>query len=219
MQLKANWLVIADGEPLGWGLLLPLAKERKVMVLDGAYTEDLAQYLEPELIVGDLDSIDASLKEKLADESPSRLLQDKDQNSTDLDKGLRFLMKQQAQSVVICNATGLRMDHTLYNLGLLKRYHHAFASLMIVTAYEKIVYLENQSISLKGQVKEPLAILSFPKALVHSQGLAYECDHLNLEVGSEESVSNALAAPKALLQVQGSALLMLSHTTELEMKQ
>ena len=73
---------------------------------------------EPSLIVGDLDSIPASLLERF----PNRLRKVDEQEDNDLTKAFYSAMEFSPSCIHILGATGLREDHTLGNISLLARY-------------------------------------------------------------------------------------------------
>lgn len=65
---------------------------------------------EPDLVVGDLDSVSDALRGRLG---PDRVVFDDDRDTTDLDKCLRHLRARGAREVRVVGATGGRLDHIL----------------------------------------------------------------------------------------------------------
>lgn len=78
----------------------------------------------PFTVIGDLDSIDPSMKADLAREG--RLRHDPDQQTNDQTKAFRFAMTKipplTEARLNFIGATGLREDHTIANMGLLMEY-------------------------------------------------------------------------------------------------
>ena len=70
--------------------------------------------LEPEAIVGDLDSLSPEIAERFAD----RLYQDSEQDTNDLTKAVRWCIDKGYEEIVILGATGKREDHTIANISL-----------------------------------------------------------------------------------------------------
>ncbi len=85
---------------------------------DGAAAALLSAGLEPNIIVGDLDSLPSTIHKQFAD----RIIHDPDQETNDLTKAVCICRKKGYQSITIVGATGKREDHTLGNIGLLARY-------------------------------------------------------------------------------------------------
>jgi thiamine pyrophosphokinase len=211
MHLLPEWLIIANGESLPVEQLRAFAKNKAVLVLDGALTTALAAGIQPQVVIGDFDSLDPLVMKQ--QEAAIIFVQEADQNTSDLDKGLHYLEKTQPESVTIVNASGGRLDHTLYNLRLLKRFHGKFKALQLITAQEQVFYFENQTISVQADSPQPLAVLAFPQAEVWSSGLVYEMQPLTLELGYQESISNGMAAETAQLNIKGAVLFLCSHAT------
>ncbi|HVY53712.1 MAG TPA: thiamine diphosphokinase [Gammaproteobacteria bacterium] len=207
------WLVIAHGEPVPEEMLLKFAKEKSIMVLDGAYSSKLEKFFKPNIVLGDFDH-----PHEMPSDSAIKIVHVPDQDATDLEKGLLYLAELKAEAVTLVNATGWRLDHTLYNLRLLKRFHRQFKSLKLMTALEQVFYVENTHIELTAMMTEPLALLSFPQAVITSKGLQYDMNALKLEFGLQESTSNHLLAGTAHIEIDGGALLLVSHGTQVLIK-
>ncbi|EKD77089.1 MAG: hypothetical protein ACD_42C00484G0004 [uncultured bacterium] len=210
-----DWLIIADGESLIKSAVQKIAQDKSIIVLDGALSQVLDYKITPLILIGDFDSIDLALLETIKKNKRITVIHDTNQNTTDLEKALNYLCDKQPNSVSICHATGKRLDHTLYNLRLLKRFHHQLNQLKIITALETIYFFSDSIVYLSAQTKEPLALLAFPKATIHSTNLEYELTHVTLEFSVKESISNTILPGNAIINIQGDALLMISHATQL----
>ncbi len=215
-MVNADWLIIANGERLSIEKLQLLAQNKQIVVLDGALSQALYDFITPHFVLGDFDSIDTALLESLKQQPKISLIHAPDQSATDLEKALQYIVQYQPNSVTICQATGLRLDHTLHNLRLLKRYHGVCNRLLMLTEIEKIVFLKDQSVSLSVNSQQSLALMAFPKAIVTSHGLEYDMQDYLLEFAECESTSNSVLASGATIDVDGDALLIVSHETELQ---
>lgn len=136
----------------------------------------------------------------------------KNQDFTDLEKGIHYCDSQEASSILILQATGGRMDHTLGNLGLLRKHYRSDRQLSIETDKEKIFYLKDCEIIIEKGEECECAIMGYPQASLTSNGLAYDCVDYPLNLGIQESVCNQLIASKAAISVQGEALVILPKT-------
>lgn len=68
---------------------------------------------EPDLVIGDLDSVSPGLRARLGSD---RVVYDDDPDTTDLDKCLRHLAERGVDQVRVVGATGDRLDHILGSL-------------------------------------------------------------------------------------------------------
>lgn len=208
-----NWLIIADSEPLVKSQTQAFAHNKSIIALDGALSCVLDFGITPHVVIGDFDSVDPEQLSCVQKNTQIDCIFDPNQNTTDLEKALNYLCPSKPHSVTICHATGKRLDHTLYNLRLLKRFHGRLNQLKIVTSLEAIYFFSNQTIYLAADTKQPLALLAFPEAIIQSSGLEYELNNLKLQFGIQESTSNALSREKAVISIQGEVLLITSHAT------
>lgn len=212
---QKNWLIIADGEPLSKAKTQRLAKNKSVIALDGALKVCLDYEILPDLVMGDFDALSEDFIKEVKTKYNIPFERTPCQNSTDLEKALHYLYDHHAKNICICHATGRRLDHTLYNLRLLKRFHNKFTSLEIITEIEKIYFIKDTEIILQGEKDDPVAILGFPEAKITSRGLTYDMQTYELKLGHNESTSNKLKNDSATLQVFGDALLLISHNISL----
>ena len=60
-----DWLIIADGEPLLKSTTQQWAKNKSILVLDGALPTVLDDEITPQIVMGDFDSVDPTLLNKI----------------------------------------------------------------------------------------------------------------------------------------------------------
>ena len=204
---SAHWLLIANSIPLSNTKLLTLAKNKRVLVLDGAYTHAKHTTLTIDVLSGDFDSI-SSEDLTHAKATKTTVIHTPNQNQTDLEKGIAYLDSLNAQSITICAATDGRLQHTLFNLRLLKRCHRNNRPLILYTETEMIRYAEDTEISIQGCIGDSFGILGFPHAVITTQGLQYEVENYLLDFANSSSVSNTLVCEQAFIKIKGHALVI-----------
>ncbi|MDF3047161.1 MAG: thiamine pyrophosphokinae [Candidatus Midichloriaceae bacterium] len=188
-----------------------LNKLGNIICLDGAIHELLVVGIIPEYLIGDFDSVDEGILKEVASLGV-KVIYDENQITTDLEKGLELAAGFQAGArkltIKIFQGFAGRVDHSLYNLGLLKKFHKVFNELLMVNGDEIISYHENEEIEVVGEVGAHMAIMGFPSAEVSSTGLKYDMQNLILEIGGMQSASNSLAVSKANIKITGCALIV-----------
>jgi thiamine pyrophosphokinase len=102
-----------------------------IVCCDGAAVDLISAGREPDFIVGDLDSLPFSLKERFAD----RIVHDSDQETNDLTKAVNFCKERGFDDILILGATGLREDHTLGNISLLADYVEIIPNIVLMTDF------------------------------------------------------------------------------------
>jgi len=128
-------LILADGAfPEAANRHHLLKQAPHIVCCDGAVQKLLDFGLEPDVIVGDMDSISSALMTRFAD----RLHPSSDQETNDLTKAVDFCVANGYEEIAILGATGLREDHTLGNIALLGEYAQRLKSVCLLTDYGRI---------------------------------------------------------------------------------
>ena len=126
--MSPNTVILADGnfpvheKPLGY-----LKSAEHLICCDGSAESLIITGMEPEAIVGDLDSLTTDLKRRFSD----RLYQDGDQDTNDLTKAVKWCINRAYKEIVILGATGKREDHTIGNISLLAEYSKEIKVMMV----------------------------------------------------------------------------------------
>jgi len=149
-------LLIANGEACTRELLDQLLEwSPYVVVLDGALERVLNLGIKFDVILGDFDVYN---QDEIANmvQPNTEVIYMPDQEKTDLEKGLEFLISKKFAAVNIVWATGKRSDHYINNIDTLARYKDQI-NLVMLDNYSKIYpinsgfkkhFLEQSNVSL-----------------------------------------------------------------------
>ena len=121
MKITSNVLVVANGVFPSLGKITELFESNSTIICcDGAVKKLTEAGYQPDVIIGDMDSISEYDKNKYSD----ILINVDGQDNNDLDKALSWLDDKNTTLATIIGADGAREDHTLGNILLLleKRY-------------------------------------------------------------------------------------------------
>lgn len=190
-------LLIANGEACHPELLGQLLEWNPfVVVLDSAIWRVLDLDIKVDVLLGDFDrrpdGSDLDFERIRAQQYPLEIVHTPDQNKTDLDKGIEFLIERGFPAVNIVWATGRRADHSLTNMTNLVRYKNQI----------RIVLLDDHSriFPLVGRFEKwyeagtPISLI--PVGTVTgftSEGLVYNLQDATLKLGYFTSSSNEAA--------------------------
>jgi thiamine pyrophosphokinase len=109
-------LIIANGEECSQELMGQLLEwQPTVVVLDGALDRILKYDIKVDVLLGDFDRL-TNIEEKVAKQQPIEVVHTPDQNKTDLEKGIDYLIERGHKAANIIWATGLRADHSIANI-------------------------------------------------------------------------------------------------------
>lgn len=111
-------LIIGNGAECRFSLLQQLMEWSPIVIaLDGAYQRLKDLQVKPDIVIGDFDSIG----EYEADPDIT-YIKIEDQETTDLEKGLNYLLSNDFKDVNLIWSTGYRLDHTLSNISVMGKY-------------------------------------------------------------------------------------------------
>lgn len=233
LQSTTKFLIVANApNPIDW-LYVDTMKNKgyKIVALDGATNQFLKNKRKPDIILGDLDSIESEAEWGIKatfstidnDSLPYIGTNDvlivpaKDQDNTDLHKAIVYCDKANATEIVIINAYGGRMDHELGNISLLKHLYRSDRPIRMRTKLQTLEFVHASKdspaiISVSGKIGDHVGIVGFPKAtLVRSTGVQYAAAHYPLELLSG-STCNPLITEEAQLIITGDALVIYPNT-------
>ena len=162
-------VIVADGTfpthdiPLGY-----LKNAKRIICCDGSAQNLLLTGMQPDAIVGDMDSLNDELANRFAD----RIYLDENQDTNDLTKAVSWCSDMGYKDIVIVGATGKREDHTLGNISLLAEYVRSVNVIMVTDSGILQPLLKSSAIScFAGQ---QVSIFSIdPETEVTSFGLRY----------------------------------------------
>jgi thiamine pyrophosphokinase len=153
---------------------------------DGGTDKILNLNITPDLIIGDLDSISKKALDKFKE---CRIISRSDQNSTDLEKALTHAVRLKPAKIFIFGAIGDRIDHTLTNLNMLKKFS-GFTQIEIITNRSRLFYI-NKPIELNEPAGTSVSLVpqGFVKAVTLT-GFKYPLNNDDLEFGGRDGQSN-----------------------------
>lgn len=168
-QSEHYTVIVADGSfpqneiPLGY-----LRNAKRIICCDGSTGSLVLEGIEPDAIVGDLDSLTDEMAVRFAD----RIYLDESQETNDLTKAVTWCGEMGYKDIVIIGGTGKREDHTIGNISLLADYVRDMNVIMVTDTGIFRPYLRSCVISsFAGQQVSIFAI--DPHTEVTSNGLRY----------------------------------------------
>ncbi len=184
---KDTFLLIANGE-LDCRVVerISFRSVGKIVAADGGALRALACGLIPDVVIGDLDSVQRLDRSRLP---KTEFLLRPSQELNDLEKALQYCREQGATHLVLLGLTGRRLDHTLNNLSVLSRYDRFF-TLEIYDRYGQI-FLVRDRFSYQGTPGQNISLIPLGKVEgVTTRGLKYPLRDEALIFGKREGLSN-----------------------------
>ncbi|WP_435167129.1 thiamine diphosphokinase [Falsirhodobacter sp. 1013] len=191
--------LIAGGPVTRRDLRLALSRAPVLVAADGGADRALALGKEPGAVIGDLDSISAAARARLAD----RLHHVTEQDSTDFDKALRNI---DAPFVLAVGVAGARVDHGFAVLNALVR-HRGPPCLLL--GPEDVIFHALHPLDLRLSPGDRVSLFPMTRVIGRSQGLVWPIDGLDFAPDGRIGTSNAAEARQVRLAFDGPGMLVM----------
>lgn len=175
-------------------------KNLPIIAADGAANTLMKMGIEPQLVIGDLDSIDPGLLTRL------KTLLHYDQNFCDFEKALLFLEKENLLPSIVVGVNGGYLDHILNNINILMKSNNCFYAPPL---WGHVIH-ENESKSFDLPLNTKISLIGIPTADISTLGLKWELTHSPLSFPGNTSCFNRTIQEKIeIITHQGSALILI----------
>lgn len=187
----------------------------QVICADGGTYHARAMGLTPDVVVGDLDSLDSSLRTELEAVGVRFEVHPAYKDETDLELALRLAVAEGATEIQVLAMLGGRLDQTLANLLLLARSEWASASIRAIEGSQTIWPVQGgQAMAIPGEAGDMLSLVPLTPQVVGVtlEGVEWPLRAATLHFGSTLTISNVLTAPEAHLRVEKGVALVIHES-------
>lgn len=201
-------IIIANGDlPKRNHIKILMQKNYNTIICaDGGANSAAKLNVIPDFIIGDFDSVTDETKKIFYNKS--KFIQIKRQNDTDVEKCLKFAIKNKFSEAILLGATGDRLDHSICNLGIVLKFYDKIKI--------KIVHQKSLLIPISGEVNfkttkgETISLYGFDeKTFITSIGLKYKLKKESLPFGKKESTSNVAISDLVHLKIENGIIFLI----------
>lgn len=188
------------------GLIRPTDR---IVCADGGSQYALALELQPEVVIGDLDSLqEADRRKILATGTPLRQYS-RDKDQTDLELALQYAIEQHASEILIVGALGRRLDQTLANVAMLTASALASLDVQFDDGLEQVLCCRKHA-RIEGAPGDLISLIPWGEAAegVRTEGLRWPLRAETLHPEHSRGVSNEMLAETAEIGVTAGLLLV-----------
>lgn len=187
-----------------------LSKADIVICADGGARHAVKIGIIPDVLIGDLDSINKDTLEGFNKKNIKVLTYPQEKDQTDTQLAVEYAVKIGAKEIILLGCIGSRFDHTLANVSLLiwllKR---GIKGVMIDSNNE--IHIMDRYLEIYGEAGEKLSLLPVtPKVKgVVTKGLKYSLNDGELRFETPIGVSNEFVSPRAEIVIKEGILLVI----------
>ena len=198
-------LIIANGEPPKKPRVQSLAREANIIICaDGGANTALKYSIAPDVIIGDLDSIHA---EALVKFHRVRTYEDRDDETTDLEKAIAWAIKSKFDHIAVVGAAGGRVDHTVGNLSVLPKFFPD-AIIRLVDDHGEMSYV-GRELEFEARKGDVISLIPLNRCEeIVTRGLRYALEGEVLELGVREGTHNVVVSSPVSVRTKKGHLLI-----------
>ncbi len=159
--------------------------------------------LKPDLLIGDLDSMDQDLLSAWQSNGVEIISYPADKDQTDLELALLYAQSQQVSEIFVYGAAGGRLDMTIGNLTLLAHPDLLKPITLICGDEEVHLLLSGETLTLRGKPGETVSLIPLQEgsSQVTTAGLKYPLNGEDLVFGYTRGISNQMVSDQALINL------------------
>lgn len=174
-----------------------------VIAADGAADTLMSLGIDPDIVIGDLDSLRVDSREELRE----KLVQVEDQDSTDFQKALAYACEQcSAVSVAVLAYEGKRVDHMLSAIFASAGYAGR-VRLRLISGDSQGHVLGEGAHRLTTRAALRVSLLPLGEVRIEQgDGLEYAVTGLSLAIGGRDGVSNRAVGDEVALEISRGTL-------------
>jgi thiamine pyrophosphokinase len=187
-------------------------EDRLIICCDGGARH--FQYLEikPDVIIGDMDSIDPALLASYSTSGIKIIKYPTNKDFTDTELALDYALSLKPEAIFIWGALGGRIDHTLANVFLLAKGQEKGISTHLIDEYSEAFMLDKETAFINEPGKTvSLIALSSEVTGITLTGFLYPLEEGTLFMGESRSISNIITDDRAVISVRQGKLLVIKY--------
>jgi thiamine pyrophosphokinase len=200
-------VVLAGGDSVDPRTADRLPRDAFVIAADAGLHAAEALRIEADVVVGDLDSVDARSLDDAVRKGARVERHPVDKDRTDLAIALDLATDHGAERITVVGGYGGRLDHLAANLALLAS--PAYPATVVAHMGPATVTVVRDHAELAGRPGELVSLVPMhgPALGVTTAGMRFPLEDEDLSAGSSRGVSNELVAPRALVRVREGCVL------------
>ncbi|HRN69950.1 MAG TPA: thiamine diphosphokinase [Candidatus Woesebacteria bacterium] len=207
-------LILINGNLSTVPNLKTLLKTNDLLICaDGGAEYAYQQELIPNVIIGDLDSINNNIKLFYKKKKVLWLQFPQEKDLTDTELAIQYALQEKVDEIILCGLLGDRVDHilaTIFNLSKI-----AQKVPCIIMEGNSNLHFVSSSISIQGSKGDEISLIPLNEDCigVATQGLYYPLKQETLPYGSTRGISNVFIKKNCTITVQKGILLIIHKKT------
>jgi len=204
-------IIFANGELPGPHRIRELLRaDDFIICADGGTRHALGLSLIPNLVIGDMDSIQKTEWQELQKTGVAVEIFPRDKNATDLELAIERALESVPREIMIVAALGGRLDQTFGNIALLTDPRLSTVDVRLDDGVEEIFFCRDEA-EIHGGGGDIVSLIPWGSAVhnVRTQGLKWPLVRETLFPEKTRGISNEMLGEKAAVHISSGILLVI----------
>jgi len=222
---KTHALIVANGVIENPALVLEILSgdyhfnnQYLIISADGAVKNCFKLGLTPDVVIGDMDSIEKNDMEMIKSQTIKTIYvkSSAEKNESDTQLAIEYALENKIQNIILTGALGKRTDHSLANLLNIASEKFKDADLKILDEKYEISVLRNSGM-VNGTVGNTLSIFSLTPStfFINTDGLKYKLHNEQLLFSPIRGISNIFEKESVQIDFKDGLLLLVKEVRHL----
>jgi thiamine pyrophosphokinase len=183
-----------------------------IICCDGGARHVQYSRIKPDVIIGDMDSIDPALLESYSAQGIKIIKHPANKDFTDTELALDYAVSLKPEAIYIWGALGGRIDHTLANVFLLCRGQEKGIRTYLVDEYGEAFVLDKEATFINETGKTVSLLALSPEVTgITLSGFLYPLKEGTLVMGESRGISNVINDARAGINIRQGKLLVIRY--------
>lgn len=206
-------LIIGSGGDLDKAILeLEHLNMEYVICADGGLEKAENLELIPNIIIGDLDSVNEMVLKKYLDMNIELIKYPAEKNYTDMELAIEHAIEKGFNDIILIGATGSRLDHTTANIMMIEKYYNKGVHIKIIDN-NNCVQIVSKNMEIYNKKDYFVSIVPITDSIedISLQGFKFPLNKVDVKRGSTLCISNQITSAKGYITLgKGIALVFVS---------
>ncbi len=183
-----------------------------ILCCDGGVRHLRRTGIKPDVIIGDMDSIDPEKLASYAEQSVKIIKYPINKDFTDTELALDYAISLNPEAIYIWAALGGRLDHTLANVFLLLKGEAAAIPTILIDEYCE-AFIINGSMEFRCAAGQTVSLIALTPQVegITLRGFLYPLDKATLTMGESRTMSNVIGEDSATVSKRSGNLLVIRY--------
>ena len=183
-----------------------------IICCDGGVRHLQQTGVKPDVIIGDMDSIDPAQLESYSRQDIKIIKYPASKDFTDTELALDYAINLKPEAIYIWGALGGRLDHTLANVFLLEKTKALPIKTYLIDEYCEL-FLLNGDVTINESAGQTVSLIALSPQVegITLRGFLYPLDDAMLRMGESLAVSNIINGDEAKISMRSGSLLVIRY--------